>query len=167
MKTFDFESKLWLLKEKQGFFVVLTHRVCDDDCFFSLYFVLFFFKLLLFPYFTTESQRQTPTDRVIFTVFTSCFILRSLQAGGEAGSSWCGTLPPSYCGWKPSKVGFDFFKIWGLEVTQLELQYEAWGTGEGRESGDRKCPSVKWGRGGWGWVAVHKAQCLEGFFEIF
>ena len=79
-------------QEKQGFFGVLTHVY---DKIISFHCSIFYFKLLLLTYFTTDSHRQTPTDRVIFTLFTTYFILRK-TAGRRKGRElwfWIGTCP--------------------------------------------------------------------------
>lgn len=62
---------------------MLTHHVYDEIV--SFHCIYFCSELLLFPYFTTDSHRQTPTDRVIFTVFTTYFTLRYLRGEAEFG----------------------------------------------------------------------------------
>lgn len=93
------------------------------DCFFSFEYY-FFFKLLLFPYFTTDSHWQTPTDAGIFTLFTKCLFYSAKTAvnRGEAESvplSFSHTVGRSRSCWKYLRWGGGNRK---LEQT-LKLNY--------------------------------------------
>lgn len=64
---FLIEEMLHSLGETKVFWGVLTH-VCDKITSFHCS-IFFYFKLLLYSYFTTDSHRQTSTDRVIYTIY--------------------------------------------------------------------------------------------------
>lgn len=55
-------------QEKQGFFGVLTHVY---DKIISFHCSIFYFKLLLFSYFTTDSQTDTNRQSDIYTIYSN------------------------------------------------------------------------------------------------
>lgn len=93
-------------------------------------------KLLLFPYFTTDSHRQTPTDRMVFTSFTK-HCTQWKKRRGALGSDWNAPFASVILQVKTSK-GLKSESEWGLEVTQIiwltvQRLGNGWGRGTGRQ----------------------------------